>query len=49
MLGYDSADAQDTLTALADAAAHAQIYDTGLPPGSYPQPPQAYPRPTWPL
>ena len=36
------ADAQSVLSALADANALRQIYETGLPPATYPQPPQAY-------
>lgn len=42
-LGIDLVTAQDLLTAVTDANALAQIYDTGLPPGSYPQPASAYP------
>lgn len=41
-VGFSEGDAQAILTAVADANAIAQIYRTGLPPGSYPQPAQAY-------
>jgi hypothetical protein len=41
-LGLSAADAQTLQSAVADANALAQIYDTGLPPGSYPQPASAY-------
>lgn len=41
-LGFTSADAQDIFTAMADANAVGQIYLTGLPPGTYPQPGSAY-------
>ena len=41
-LGMDSNDANTLLSACADANAIAQIYSTGLPPGSYPQPASAY-------
>lgn len=41
-VGLGAADAQDLLTAAADANALAQINLTGLPPGSYPQPPSDY-------
>lgn len=41
-IGFNSADAQALQSALADANALAQIYLTGLPPQSYPQPAQAY-------
>ena len=37
-----TADANDILGAFADADALNQIYLTGLPPGSYPQPGSAY-------
>ena len=40
--GYTTADAGALQTAIADANAIAQIYDTGLPPGTYPQPSSAY-------
>lgn len=41
-VGLSQADAEAILTAVADAAAGAQIYETGLPPGTYPQPSGAY-------
>lgn len=41
-IGFAAADADDILGAAADANAVAQIYTTGLPPGSYPQPGSAY-------
>ena len=41
-IGMAAGDASALLTAIADANAVAQIYDTGLPPGSYPQPSSAY-------
>ena len=37
-----AADAQDIMSAVADAAALASIYSTGQPPGTYPQAPAAY-------
>ena len=40
--GFASSDAGDILAACSDANALAQIYETGLPPGSYPQPSSAY-------
>lgn len=40
-IGFSSADASAIQSAIADANALAQIYDTGLPPGTYPQPPSA--------
>lgn len=40
--GYSAADAAVVLSACADANALAQIYSTGLPPGTYPQPASAY-------
>lgn len=40
--GYSAADAAVVLSACADANALAQIYTTGLPPGTYPQPASAY-------
>ena len=41
-LGFSDADAGSLASAAADANALAQIYSTGLPPGSYPQPASAY-------
>jgi hypothetical protein len=41
-LGFAQADASAILSAVADAHALALIYETGLPPGTYPQPPSAY-------
>jgi hypothetical protein len=41
-MGFSSGDATDILTAFADANALYQIYSTGLPPGTYPQPSSAY-------
>jgi hypothetical protein len=41
-LGFTSADANTLLSAIADAHAVYMLYTTGLPPGSYPQPPSAY-------
>jgi hypothetical protein len=41
-LGMNSTDASTLLSACADANAVAQIYETGLPPSSYPQPASAY-------
>lgn len=41
-LGFLAGDADTLLSAVADANAVAQIYSTGLPPGSYPQPSSAY-------
>ncbi len=41
-LGLSSGDAGTFLSACADANAVAQIYNTGLPPGTYPQPASAY-------
>lgn len=41
-LGFSSADATAILSALADAAALASIYNTGQPPGTYPQAASAY-------
>lgn len=41
-LGFSTADAPTLLSAMADANALAQIYETGLPPSTYPQPPSAY-------
>lgn len=37
-----SGDANAILSAIADAHALAGLYNTGLPPGTYPQPPSAY-------
>lgn len=41
-LGFSQADANTLLAAIADANAVAQIYSTGLPPSTYPQPGSAY-------
>lgn len=41
-IGYNAADASALQSAIADAAAVAAIYTTGLPPSAYPQPPTAY-------
>ena len=41
-LGFTAADAQSVFSAAADANALYQIYATGLPPGTYPQPGSAY-------
>lgn len=41
-LGFSAADAGAILSAVADAHAVAQIYVTGLPPSTYPQPASAY-------
>jgi hypothetical protein len=41
-IGFTPTDAASILSAVADANALAQYYDTGLPPSSYPQPPAAY-------
>jgi hypothetical protein len=41
-LGFNSDDASSLLSAVNDANALAQIYSTGLPPSTYPQPPEAY-------
>ena len=41
-MGLDSGTATALMSAMADAAALSQIYNTGLPPGSYPQPASAY-------
>lgn len=40
--GFSAADAAALQSAIADAAALARFYDTGLPPASYPQPSSAY-------
>lgn len=42
-IGMAPADAGAILSAIADANALSQYYNAGLPPGSYPQPPSAYP------
>jgi hypothetical protein len=42
-VSMDSVSAQAIFTAFADANALYQIYTTGLPPGTYPQPASAYP------
>ena len=41
-LGFSATDANDILSAATDANALVQLYRTGLPPGSYPQPGSAY-------
>lgn len=41
-IGFSAGDADALLAAISDANAVAQIYETGLPPGSYPQPASAY-------
>ena len=41
-LGFTAGDLSMLRSALADANAMAQIYLTGLPPGTYPQPASAY-------
>lgn len=41
-LQFSAADAAAILSAISDANAVAQIYETGLPPGTYPQPASAY-------
>lgn len=41
-LGFSAGDLSMLRSALADANAMAQIYLTGLPPGTYPQPASAY-------
>lgn len=41
-LGIAAADAQDIKTAIADASALSGIYNTGQPPGTYPQAASAY-------
>lgn len=41
--GLSTADASTAMAAIADAAALKELYDTGLPPGTYPQPSSAYP------
>lgn len=40
--GLDDADTATLKSAIADAAALADMYDTGLPPAGYPQPASAY-------
>lgn len=40
--GYTTADATALQTAIADAHALALYYDTGIPPGTYPQPASGY-------
>lgn len=40
--GLEAADAGTLKSAIADAAALAALYETGLPPSTYPQPAQAY-------
>jgi len=40
--GFNAADAATLQSAIADANALAQIYATGLPPSTYPQPSSAY-------
>lgn len=41
-LGFSATDAASLQSAIADANAVAQIYSTGLPPSTYPQPASAY-------
>jgi hypothetical protein len=41
-IGMASGDADAILSALADANALSSYYNTGLPPGTYPQPGSAY-------
>lgn len=41
-LGFSASDLSMLQSALADANAMAQIYTTGLPPSTYPQPASAY-------
>lgn len=41
-IGFSASDATTLLSAIADANALAQIYETGLPPNTYPQPASAY-------
>lgn len=41
-IGFDASDAQEILSAIADANALADIYTTGQPPASYPQAASAY-------
>jgi hypothetical protein len=41
-ISLDASSADAIKSAFADADALARIYLTGLPPGTYPQPPQAY-------
>jgi hypothetical protein len=41
-ISMDTASTSALFTAFADANAVYQIYTTGLPPGTYPQPPSAY-------
>ena len=41
-VGFSAGDAATLQSALADADAIAQIYQTGLPPSTYPQPSSAY-------
>lgn len=41
-LGFTAADLSFVRSAIADANALAQIFRTGLPPGTYPQPASAY-------
>jgi hypothetical protein len=41
-LGMTLSDANMILSAVADANAQWQMYNTGLPPATYPQPPSAY-------
>jgi hypothetical protein len=41
-LGMSQANADALLSALADAHAVAEYFNTGLPPGTYPQPPSGY-------
>lgn len=41
-VGFSATDAQSLLTAVADANALYVLFNTGLPPSTYPQPPSAY-------
>jgi hypothetical protein len=41
-LGFSATDYSELTSALADANALYQFYDTGLPPSTYPQPASAY-------
>lgn len=42
-IGFSAADASTILSAISDANAVSQIFRTGLPPATYPQPASAYP------
>lgn len=41
-IGFNASDAQTVLTAIADANALYVLYNTGLPPSTYPQPSSSY-------